>query len=467
MNLIRKIFSRVLLIGFSSAVFISCANQQPPSGGDDDKSPPKVIKISPTNNSVKYSGNSIRFYFDEYVNRRSFEEAFKISPLPKGRPEFDWGAKDVEVIFSEGFEKNKTYSIVITKDFKDINGANPLSSPLNFAFSTGDKIDKGSISGKVYAGSLDRILISCYIINSQNENFVKPDTLKPDYVTQPDESGNYTLSNLPENTYRLYAFTDDDRNSLYNKDMEKIAVLPSDIQVKDSARNTGNNFLFQNFEVDFKNKEFFQSLKSDSLKIVFSSIENAASAVTLDSRFYFYFKNTKVNKLDIADNLKLIDSSSNTNVKLAFNWMNDSLLQVFAPENLKQGRTYVFNLRTSSVNFTRVFKTVSESQVGNISGSVSIKDSVNYLQGNIQIQLISKRNSVNRYSLSQAVPGPFKFENVAEGDYILFAFVDLNNSGSYDYGKYFPFEPSEPFFVFDKDLKAKGMWNTDNVQIIF
>jgi hypothetical protein len=48
-------------------------------------------------------------------------------------------------------------------------------------------------------------------INSQNENFVKPDTLKPDYVTQPDESGNYTLSNLPENTYRLYAFNDDDR----------------------------------------------------------------------------------------------------------------------------------------------------------------------------------------------------------------------------------------------------------------
>jgi hypothetical protein len=89
------------------------------------------------------------------------------------------------------------------------------------------------------------------------------------------------------------------------------------------------------------------------------------------------------------------------------------------------------------------------------------------LQRNIQIQLISKRIPANRYSISLAAQGPFKFENVAEGDYILFAFIDLNNSGSYDYGKYFPYEPSEPFFVFDKDLKAKGMWNTDNVQIVF
>jgi len=462
-----KILGELFFLISWMIIFNSCANQQPPSGGDDDKTPPKIVKISPANNTIMFTGNSIRFYFDEYVNRRSFEEAFKISPMPKGRPEFDWGAKDVEVIFPGGFDRNKTYSIVITKDFKDINGSNQLTSPINFAFSTGDKIDKGSISGKIFAAGLDRMLVACYIINSQNQNSLKPDTLKPDYITQPDETGSYTLSNLPNATYRLFAFNDDDRSALYNKEFEKIAVLPSDITVKDSIKNTGNNFLFQNFELDIKSKEFFQSLKSDSLNIIFSSIENNTSAVPPDSRFYFYFKNTKINKLDIADNLKLVDSSATANVKIAFNWLNDSLLQVFAPENLKQGRTYEFNLKTSSLNFRRIFKTTSENQIGNISGSVTFTDSTKILQGNIQIQLIRKNNPLNRYTLSLVTPGPYKFENISEGEYILFAFIDVNSSGVYDYGKYFPYEPSEPFFVFDKELKAKGMWNTDNVQIVF
>lgn len=447
--------------------FSSCANQQPPSGGEDDKTPPKIVKMSPANNSVMFTGNSIRFFFDEYVNRRSFEEAFKISPLPKGRPKFDWGSTDVEVIFEEGLEKNKTYSVVITKDFKDVNGSNQLSAPINFAFSTGSKIDKGSISGKIFAESLDRMLVVCYLLNSQNENFVKPDTLKPDYVTQPDETGNYTLLNLAEGKYRLYAFNDDDRNSLYNRDVEKIAVLPADVEVKDSIRQSGNNFLFKNFEEDLKSKNFYLSLKSDSLNTVFSSLENSGAVVSPDARFYFYFKNRKINKLDIADNLKLIDSASGTGLKLVFNWLNDSLLQVFSSENLKLGRTYKFTLNAGSLNFQRSFKTAAENQIGNVSGTISFRDSTKGLQANINIQLIKKTNPLMRYSVNLQGPGAFKLENISEGEYTLFAFVDRNNSGSYDYGKYYPYEPSEPFFVSDKDLKVKGMWNTENVNIIF
>jgi len=460
-----KIFF-VLFAVFFASIFFGCANQQPPSGGEDDKSPPKVIKIEPANNAIRFTGNSVKFYFDEYVNRRSFEDAFKISPAPKGRAKFDWGAKDVEVIFEEGFDKNKTYSIVITKDFRDVNGGNQLTSPFVYAFSTGDKIDKGSISGKIYADSYTRLLVSCYIINSQNENFLKPDTLKPDYISQPDETGNYIISNLPPGTYRLYAFNDDDRNNLYNKDVEKISLLPSDITILDSNRLTGNNFLFKNFDLDLKSKEFFKSLKSDSLNVVYSSVENNSEALPIDARFYFYFKNLKVNKYQTADNLKLIDSAANANVKLVYNWINDSLLQVFTSENLKPGRKYEFDLKIPSANFKRIFRTATEGQMGNISGSVIVKDSLNFL-GQINILLIKKQNPLQQYSVNLSKPGVFKFDNIAEGDYTLFAFIDRNNSGKYDYGKYFPFEPSEPFFLYDKDLKVKGMWNAENIQVSF
>ncbi len=466
----RKIFNigfKFLALGIFASLFISCANQLPPSGGEDDKTPPKVIKVIPANNSVRFTGKSIKFYFDEYVNRRSFEDAFKISPLPKGRPEFDWGAKDVEVIYDEGFDKNKTYSIVITKEFKDINGSNSLTSPINFAFSTGERIDKGGISGKIFAESFDRMLITCYIVTSQNENNIKPDTIRPDYVTQPDDAGVYSLSNLPDNRYRLFAFNDDNRDLIYNKNVEKIAVLPYDVIIKDSVTQTGNNFLFKNLDFSLSSKEFFQSLKSDSLGIVYTSIENNAVNLPLDSRFYFYFKNVKVNKLDIADNLKLIDSTNGANVKLAFNWINDSLLQVFPAENLKLGRAYEFNLKTSQFSTRRIFRVSSESEVGTISGSINVKDSSRYSISAIIVQLINKQNPLYRYSFSFTGPSAFKFESIPQGDYILFAFIDLNNSGNYDYGNYFPFQPSEPFFIFDKDLKAKGMWNTENVTISF
>jgi len=234
-------------------IFNSCANQLPPSGGEDDKTPPKVSKIIPANNTLNYKGNSIFFTFNEYVNRRSFEESFKISPALEGRAKFEWGGKEVEVIFEEGFKSNTTYSVVLTKELKDVNGSNPLAAPLNFAFSTGSKIDKGKIEGKIFADDFNRMIVAAYKLTSQNESIINPDTLKADYVTQPDVNGQYSLLNLPVGNYRLFAFTDDDRNYLYNKFSDKIAVLTSDVEIKDTAGiSGGNNFLFKNFALDEK-----------------------------------------------------------------------------------------------------------------------------------------------------------------------------------------------------------------------
>lgn len=463
----KLILIKFLLLIAGAIFFSSCANQQPPSGGEDDKTPPKIIKVNPESNTIKFTGNSIKFYFDEYVNRRSFEDAFKISPLPEGRKKFDWGAKDVEVIFENGFEKNKTYSIVITKDLRDVNGGNQLTSPMNFAFSTGDKIDKGGVAGKIFSDNLEKMIVSCYKVTSLNGNFVKPDTIKPDFITQPDEKGNYAFSNLPEGKFRLFAFNDDDRNFLYNKSDGKIALLSSDIEILDSTKLSGKNFLFKNFNFDVKSKEFIQSLKSDSLNLVFASFHNGSNSIRDNERFYFYFRNTNLSKYELADNLKLTDSASNTNVKIAFNWINDSLLQVFSPEKLKQNRTYKFSVLKLPLNFVRFFKTISESKTGTVSGSVIVSDSAINSGVNIVIQLIEKNNFSNKFTQSLTNAGAYKFENIPEGDYILFSFIDYNRNGVYDAGAYFPFEPSEPFFLYEKDLKVKGMWNTDNAQIIF
>ena len=200
--------------------------------------------------------------------------------------------------------------------------------------------------------------------------------------------------------------------------------------------------IFKNFNFDVKSKEFIQSLKSDSLNLVFASFHNGSNSIRDNERFYFYFRNTNLSKYELADNLKLTDSASNTNVKIAFNWINDSLLQVFSPEKLKQNRTYKFSVLKLPLNFVRFFKTISESKTGTVSGSVIVSDSAINSGVNIVIQLIEKNNFSNKFTQSLTNAGAYKFENIPEGDYILFSFIDYNRNGVYDAGAYFPFEPS-------------------------
>ena len=107
---IKTALNGVVILAASLALF-SCANQQPPGGGDEDKTPPKVTIVSPKPNSTNFRGNSLIFEFNEYIDRRSFQDAFRTSPQVKGDIEFSWGLKDVEVRFPKDLDKidpNKT-----------------------------------------------------------------------------------------------------------------------------------------------------------------------------------------------------------------------------------------------------------------------------------------------------------------------------------------------------------------------
>ena len=50
----------VMLIG-------ACANIVTPSGGPVDKTPPKVLKTIPENNSKNFTGKNIRIQLDKFI----------------------------------------------------------------------------------------------------------------------------------------------------------------------------------------------------------------------------------------------------------------------------------------------------------------------------------------------------------------------------------------------------------------
>ena len=71
-------FSLLFMILFSS-----CANQLPPGGVEDDKMPPEIKSIIPRACTVNFKGRSVKIVFNEYFDRRIFEEAFLISQKQK------------------------------------------------------------------------------------------------------------------------------------------------------------------------------------------------------------------------------------------------------------------------------------------------------------------------------------------------------------------------------------------------
>ena len=69
-----------LLGGTLLLLWAACARVGSPTGGEQDKTPPKVVKTIPPNESVNFTGNRIRIYFDEFVTLRDIRKQLIISP---------------------------------------------------------------------------------------------------------------------------------------------------------------------------------------------------------------------------------------------------------------------------------------------------------------------------------------------------------------------------------------------------
>ncbi len=196
-----------------------CAGQRAPEGGPVDLTPPEIISMYPAPNTVNYHDNKIILEFSKYVERRSVEESVFISPSI-GDVEFDWSGTEVEIIFHEALRANTTYVFTLGTDVVDVNNHNRLAKAFSLAFSTGEKIDNGTITGKVFDEKPEGVMIFSYRLNDIKSDTLNPITTKPDYITQTGKYGIFTLTNLAYGTYRLYAIRDEFKNLLYDPETD-------------------------------------------------------------------------------------------------------------------------------------------------------------------------------------------------------------------------------------------------------
>ncbi len=454
-----------LILPVSTFLF-SCANQLPPPGGEDDKNPPRILSVIPTPGTKNFKGDEIMIRFDEYVDKRSFIESFSIYPEPPGGTDISWSGKDVTVKLGGRLMKDRTYVVSIGRDLKDIRGGNAISMPAIFAFSTGSRIDSGKISGTLVAEKLDRARILLYKTETQKN--IDPSKQKADYVIQPQDNGVFAFAFLPEGKYRIFGLYDDDRNSLYAKDIEKLAIASDDIIIKQGEHSADINLATIDLVTDPGSIGFLKTLNADSAEFVFSNIPEGSKMLDPGAKLYFYFKNIPVTKQEIVEEFSLTDSATGNSYKPVFNWLNDSLLEVFSTTRFGTGSKVIANidLRNTKANyiFTKQFLISGKEATSMVSGVITKRDSS---EANPKVVLSGLGGTSGIFRSSPDSDGRFVFRNIPEGSYRLVIFEDKNDNGLPDKGSYEPFEFSEKAKVYDKEIKVKSGWNVEDIIMVF
>lgn len=286
-------YIKSLLLFMALIFFYKCANQLPPPGGEIDLIPPEVVAFYPPNETTNYEENYIEIEFSEYVDKRSVREAFFISPALEGNIDFNWSGTTVEIEFEDTLKKDITYTITFGTDIKDLNNGNNMASAFSLVFSTGDEIDKGIISGRVYDPQPLGILIFAYV----DDSTYNPITTKPKYVSQVGTKGDFKLRGLADGIYKIAAVRDDFRDQLYNIGDDHFGVPHKEIVLKDS-QNVVSNLLIKTTVEDTLKPSVTNVSMTDNNHFLIEFSEFIDSSKISTNNFYI-FDSTSSNKIEI------------------------------------------------------------------------------------------------------------------------------------------------------------------------
>ena len=205
----------------------SCASQTTPMGGPKDEEPPTLVRSTPVHKQRNFKGKSIELLFDELVNLYNPKDEILISPSVGKEVDFKVKKNTVTITPANGWEGNTTYSISFRQGIKDITESNaPVN--LRLAFSTGPLIDSLVIQGKVKLALKETIPenITVALYKSDTFNIFEH---TPTYFTISNKTGDFSLENIKDGTYRIYAFDDRNKNLTVESRTEKYGFLADPI----------------------------------------------------------------------------------------------------------------------------------------------------------------------------------------------------------------------------------------------
>ena len=181
-------------------VFWECASIKLPPGGDKDETPPEIVSIDPPTGSVNLINREIAVKFSEYMDENSFKVGVNVFPKLNSPIETEFRGDEIFLTLPDTLDDDKTYIIYLNRNIKDEHGIQ-LSNTFQLAYSTGDKISSGTITGQIY--STGPASVHLWKINSVDSDSIL--FTEPEYVTDMNKDGTYSFGYLSAGEYKVLA----------------------------------------------------------------------------------------------------------------------------------------------------------------------------------------------------------------------------------------------------------------------
>lgn len=318
-------FGKNLFFLMLALIVFGCASIQKPMGGPRDLTPPKLLKATPENMTRNFSAKKISLEFDEFFKLSNQYQEISISPAMEKMPEYNISRKVLNIDFKDSLQKNTTYVINFGKAIQDVNESNVLTN-FTYVFSTGPHIDSLSMSGTVTNSiTQEKEKDATVMIFPLKQDSLLFGKKKPTIYTTTDSSGNFSLNNLHDGEYRIYALKEQSPNKIFDNDKELIGFSNKTINLSKDTSDI-KLALFQQVPEKFRLSEkkftpngvfsmiFNKRLNNPSVKIVyppdFDNQKIAEISKTKDTALV-YMRNMAFDSLRVAiyDNNKPIDTT--------------------------------------------------------------------------------------------------------------------------------------------------------------
>ncbi|PSL03421.1 Ig-like domain-containing protein [Cecembia rubra] len=243
----------IILSVILTITLYSCAKQSTPMGGPKDEEPPKLVLMTPENESINIKPSIIELEFNEYIKVENPNKQIIVTPrINKQEMEVSTNRNRVIIKLNQELEDSTTYVFNFQKTIKDITEGNAPEN-LRLVFSTGPDIDSLTFSGKVEHLFMQRetlmkdVYVGLYEVNDTTDVLSAP----PYYIGPADSLGNFKLTNIKEGKYLAYAWHDANNSLKAEEKQEAYAFLTDTININQNIE--GAQFYLSKADLsDFK-----------------------------------------------------------------------------------------------------------------------------------------------------------------------------------------------------------------------
>lgn len=217
----------LVITGFVfTGLFTNCAKEVSPTGGPKDSIPPAPVREEPPNHSTNFDSREITVYFDEFIQLKDVRSQFLSSPPFKNSPDIKEKGRSIGIELKDELRDSTTYTLNFGNSVVDYREGNPLKN-FRYVFSTGDVLDSLELYGKVtdaYTGEpRENVLVMLYSTIKDSIPLLE----LPEYVSRTDEDGEYYISNIRLDTFKIFALDDENSNYMYDSPEEDIGFSDS------------------------------------------------------------------------------------------------------------------------------------------------------------------------------------------------------------------------------------------------